>query len=246
MRNSNVARNVKAVLNGMRGVHLVAAELARWGFAPVVTMRNTAFADILAQPLSFDGVPLSISVKYNAGGAGTFFLLGKKPLPKAEKYFLVLVLEAKGKPTRMWVVPSRTLAESPATKVKRGTRRLDKVPKGYLGLHEGVWGNEVYFQHLKEDRGPLECLKDFAPLGAMMPTTTQAVIATSAPGYARRKARSLIGWLSEGEGLLWITGREMTQEPDPAHIARCREARAAVARRPEGHIQSKMFAPLPA
>jgi len=80
----------------------------------------------------------------------------------------------------------------------------------------------------------------------MMPTTTQAVIATSAPGYARRKARSLIGWLSEGEGLLWITGREMTQEPDPAHIARCREARAAVARRPEGHIQSKMFAPLPA
>jgi len=147
MSEFKVPTNVKAALNGMRGVHLVAAELARWGFAPVVTMRNTAFADILAQPLSFDGAPVSISVKYG-GGAGSYLLLGKKPPSRADKSFFVLVLESKGKPIRMWVVPSRTLAESPATKVKRGTRRLDRVPTGYLGLHQGVWGYEAWLKHL--------------------------------------------------------------------------------------------------
>jgi hypothetical protein len=110
MPKSSIARNVKATLNGMRGVHLVAAELARGGFAPVLTMRNTAFADILAQPLTFDGAPLSISVKYS--GVGVFFLLGKKSLPTSDKAFLVLVLERKKEPIRMWVVPSRTLAKN--------------------------------------------------------------------------------------------------------------------------------------
>jgi len=78
-----------------------------------------------------------------------------------------------------------------------------------------------------------------------MTTTTQAVTASNAPGYARRKARTLIGWLSEHEGALWISGRQMTQEPDPAHIARCCEARTAVGRRPEGYVQNNIFLPLP-
>ena len=78
-----------------------------------------------------------------------------------------------------------------------------------------------------------------------MTTTTQAVTASSEPGYARRKARTLIGWLSEQEGALCIAGRQMTQEPDPEHIARCREARAAVERRPEGLVQDNIFQPLP-
>lgn len=140
--------NVKTALNGMRGVHLVAAELALHGFAPVVTMRNTAFADVLAQPLAFEGDPVSISVKYNAGRSGTFFLLGKKPIPKSGRSFFVLVLEAKDKPRRYWVVPAKTLADSPATKMTKGVRRTVNVPKGYLGLHIGSWGNEVYFNHL--------------------------------------------------------------------------------------------------
>lgn len=78
-----------------------------------------------------------------------------------------------------------------------------------------------------------------------MTTTTQAVTANNTPGYARRKARTLIGWLSEHEGALWIAGRQMSQEPDPAHIARCRGARLAVERRPEGHAQGNLFSPLP-
>ena len=145
--------NVKSALNGMRGVHLAAAELALHGFAPVVTMRNTAFADILAQPLTFDGTPLSISVKYNAGGSGTFFLLGKKALPHNSKAFFVLVLEQKGKPRRFWIVPSRVLAESQMTKGKSGVSRSSQARKGYLGMHSGSWGFEVYFNHLSAYEG---------------------------------------------------------------------------------------------
>ena len=144
-----ITNNAKSALNGMRGVHLVAAELALHGFAPVVTMRNTAFADILAQPLTFDGAPLSISVKYNAGGNGTFFLLGKKALPRNAKAFFVLVLEPKNKERRFWVVPAHVLADSQITKIKAGVRRLKQASKGYLGLHMGSWGHEVYFNHLQ-------------------------------------------------------------------------------------------------
>lgn len=78
-----------------------------------------------------------------------------------------------------------------------------------------------------------------------MTTTTQAVTASNEPGYARRKARTLIGWLSEQEGALWIAGRQMAQQPDPEHMARCREARAVVELRPEGHAQDNLFQSLP-
>lgn len=122
----------------MRGVHLVAAELATHGFAPVVTMRNTPFADVLAQPLRFEGAPLAISVKYNAGGT-TFFLLGKKLPPRNSKAFYILVLECEGKPCRMWIVPTNALRDSPTTNVKRGSWHKN-VPNGYMGVHEGPWG----------------------------------------------------------------------------------------------------------
>ncbi len=78
-----------------------------------------------------------------------------------------------------------------------------------------------------------------------MSTTTQAVVSTPASAFAKRKARTLIGWLSEREGALWITGREMTESPDPAHLAICQRARAAVAARQPGVDQSDLFGPLP-
>jgi hypothetical protein len=149
------ANGAKRALNGMRGVHLVAAEVAKHGFAPVVTMRNTPFADILAQPLIFDGAPLSLSVKYS--GVGTFFLLGQKSLPRNDKAFFVLVQELGGKPCRYWVVPASDLADSPSTKFKQGGRRGEH-PAGYLGLHEGRWGYEVYFKHLAKYEGAWELL----------------------------------------------------------------------------------------
>ncbi len=78
-----------------------------------------------------------------------------------------------------------------------------------------------------------------------MTTTTQAVVSTPTSSFAKRKARTLIGWLSEQEGALWIAGREMTDSPDPAHLAICQRARAAVAARQPGVDQSNLFDSLP-
>ena len=148
--------SAKKALNGMRGVHLVAAEVAKHGFAPVVTMRNTPFADILAQPLTFDGAPISLSVKYS--GLGTFFLLGKTSPPKHEKAFYAFVQELPGRPCRYWIAPSRELAESPRTTLQPGGRRNRATPTGYLGLHDGQWGYEVYFKYLEQYEGAWQLL----------------------------------------------------------------------------------------
>jgi hypothetical protein len=62
-----------------------------------------------------------------------------------------------------------------------------------------------------------------------MADTTRATVAVAAPSYAKRKARALIGWLTELEGALWIAGRHQAQAVDPAHVARCQQAREVVA-----------------
>ena len=78
-----------------------------------------------------------------------------------------------------------------------------------------------------------------------MAGSSQATIAVAAPSYAKRKARALIGWLPEQEGVLWISGRQMQAAPDPAHIARCQQARQAVAARQAGLDQAGIVAALP-
>ncbi len=79
-----------------------------------------------------------------------------------------------------------------------------------------------------------------------MSTSTQAGISAATPTFAKRKARTLIGWLPEQEGALWIAGREMKQAPEPAHLEACQRARAAVAAREAGIKQNDLFSPLPA
>jgi hypothetical protein len=78
-----------------------------------------------------------------------------------------------------------------------------------------------------------------------MADSSQATIAVAAPSYAKRKARALIGWLTEQEGTLWISGRQMQAAPDPAHVARWQQARAAVAARAAGLDQAGVIADLP-
>jgi hypothetical protein len=78
-----------------------------------------------------------------------------------------------------------------------------------------------------------------------MTTSTTAVASSKAPGFARRKSRTLIGWLPEQEGALWLSGRQMANAPNPAHIALCQAARAAVAARPIGCEQTGIFSSLP-
>jgi hypothetical protein len=78
-----------------------------------------------------------------------------------------------------------------------------------------------------------------------MAGSTQATIAVAAPSYAKRKARALIGWLPEQDGALWISGRQMHAAPDPAHMARCQQARQSVAARHAGLDQAGFSAALP-
>lgn len=78
-----------------------------------------------------------------------------------------------------------------------------------------------------------------------MSTSTTAVTSSKAPGFARRKSRTLVGWLSEQEGALWLSGRQITQAPDPTHLAICQVARSAVSNRLVGCDQTNIFQPLP-
>jgi hypothetical protein len=78
-----------------------------------------------------------------------------------------------------------------------------------------------------------------------MAGTTQATVAIAAPEFAKRKARALIGWLPESEGALWIAGRQVQAQADPANLAVCRAARPRVSDRPEGVDQSGFASAVP-
>lgn len=78
-----------------------------------------------------------------------------------------------------------------------------------------------------------------------MSTTTQAAVSTPSAAYAQRKARALIGWLPEAEGVSWVVGRQMSQTPSELDIEKCRAARAAVAARAPGIDQRNLVAAVP-
>ena len=61
-----------------------------------------------------------------------------------------------------------------------------------------------------------------------------------------RKARSLIGWLSEQEGAAVLAGHEESATPDLANLYRCQKARRAVLDRAPNVNQKELFSVLPA
>lgn len=76
---------------------------------------------------------------------------------------------------------------------------------------------------------------------------SQLPITASTPSYAKRKARALIGWLSEQEGALWAAGRDaQAAAAQPEHLEACKSARQNVAARLPGIDQSNLFQPVPA
>ena len=79
-----------------------------------------------------------------------------------------------------------------------------------------------------------------------MTGSTQATIAVATPNFAKRRARALVGWMTEEEGVLWIAGRQIAAVPDPDHLEICRQARAVVAARQQGLDQTNLVTPLPA
>ena len=79
-----------------------------------------------------------------------------------------------------------------------------------------------------------------------MSGTTQANIAIATPAFAKRRARALIGWLTEEEGTLWLAGRNAAGAADAILVARCQAARTAVSKRPPHIDSSDVVSPLAA
>lgn len=79
-----------------------------------------------------------------------------------------------------------------------------------------------------------------------MAGTTQGTIAVSTPAFAKRKARVLLGWLTEDEGALFLAERDIGAANDPAIRDTCRRARQAAAARPAVAVQQGIISPLPA
>lgn len=91
----------KAQLTGMRGVYLVAAELARQGFIAAPTSRSAKGCDLLVT--SQDGTKaFSVQVKTNATSFEWFMGVSKA---EASSYIYVLV-NLRKKETEFYVVPS--------------------------------------------------------------------------------------------------------------------------------------------
>jgi hypothetical protein len=98
----------QGALNGIAGVHLVAAELSIRGYAAAVTSRNTAGVDVFARSPD-SGKTYSIQVKTN-GQAQTphFWLLSSDPVKPQPDFFYVFVnLKKAPKAHEFFVVRSK-------------------------------------------------------------------------------------------------------------------------------------------
>jgi hypothetical protein len=79
-----------------------------------------------------------------------------------------------------------------------------------------------------------------------MEGSSQLPVTASTPSYAKRKARALIGWLSEQEGVLWAAGRDAhAAATQLEHLDTCKRARQNVDSRSPGVDQSNLFQPVP-
>lgn len=103
----------KGQMTGMRGVYLVAAELAKRGFIVSPTSRSTVGADLLVTDQKCKRA-YSVQVKTN-GRTFNFWLIGKKAketVSDTHIYVLVNVKNTKnsGEMTEYFVVPSKQIS----------------------------------------------------------------------------------------------------------------------------------------
>jgi hypothetical protein len=95
---------------GMRGVYLVAAELAKQGFVVSPTSRNAAGADLLVTNQSCRRA-YSVQVKTNEGSRNDWLLSKSAKRLKSPTHIYVFVnLLSGGKAPEYFVVPSRVVA----------------------------------------------------------------------------------------------------------------------------------------
>ncbi len=97
----------QGTLNGIAGVHLVAAELSLRGYSVAITARNTPGIDLLAtSPRT--GKTYSVQVKTNAQERiPHFWLLGSHPVrPRADLFYVFVNVRRPPKFPEFYVVPS--------------------------------------------------------------------------------------------------------------------------------------------
>ncbi len=92
----------------MRGVYLVAAELARHGFIASLTSRSARGADILATDVNCRRA-FSIQVKTNAANRG-FWLMGRKCKDFVSDSHIYVFVDCQGDNPELFIVPSKVVA----------------------------------------------------------------------------------------------------------------------------------------
>ncbi len=110
----------KGQMTGMRGVYLVAAELARQGFISSLTSRSTMGADILVSDQQFRRT-YSVQVKTNAT-TFNFWLLnkGSKKLDSPSHIYVFVNLRDKKDLIEYFIVPSKVIADKMEIEEKPG------------------------------------------------------------------------------------------------------------------------------
>ena len=101
----------KAIISGMTGVYLTAAELSKRGFIVSPTSRGAEGADLLVTDQECQHV-YTVQVKTDRGGA--FWLLGKGRVKISRTHIYVFVRYAqlkRGEVTKYYVVPSKKVDE---------------------------------------------------------------------------------------------------------------------------------------
>ena len=131
----------KAVITGMTGVYLTAAELSKRGFIVSPTSRGAEGADLLVTDQECQHV-YTVQVKTDSGG--TFWLLGKNKTKTSRTHIYVFVRYAqlkRGEVIKYYVVPSKKVSE-----LEYFDGKFRSIRREYIEKYEDAWGR---FRHTK-------------------------------------------------------------------------------------------------
>ena len=131
----------KAIITGMTGVYLTAAELSKRGFIVFPTSRGAEGADLLVTDDECQHV-YTVQVKTDKGG--TFWLLGKNKIKTSRTHIYVFVRYAqlkRGEVVKYYVVPSNKVSELAYLNDNWSNIKREDIEK-----YEDAWGR---FRHTK-------------------------------------------------------------------------------------------------
>lgn len=127
----------KSQITGMRGVFLVAANLAKLGFVVSPTARNAAGADLLVTDRNCSRA-MTVQVKANAKSS-RYWLVGKDAGNLISKsHIYVLVNRCDDENVEYYVVPSRIVAQR-ARSFKRPNSTWYAIDREDIGKYREKW-----------------------------------------------------------------------------------------------------------